>query len=122
MQSAKEEVQMYTSITRDAIGGKAFHSDATAYPCKAETTLKRYSPGCAKATDSGYNSNATNKSNTSLGQSNSCFRCGGSHPWMRNKIILCPHKDHVIICGIAAKNYKEWLVKYKAHRKKMQRH
>jgi hypothetical protein len=37
---------------------------------------------------------------------------------MCNKVILCPHKDHAGIREAAAKNCKEWLAKYKAHRKK----
>jgi hypothetical protein len=117
MQLAEEEVQTYTSIARYAVGGQAFHSDATAYPSQAETTLNRYSPEHAKGMD-GYNSNATNKSSTSFGQNKSCFRCGSPHPWMRNKIVLCPHKDRSGIQDTAAKNYKEWLTKYKACRKK----
>jgi hypothetical protein len=89
MQSAKEEVQKYTSIARNAICSQAFHSNATAYLSQTETTLNRYSPGCTKGTDGGY-TNATNKSNTSPGKGNSCFGCGGSHYWMRNKIFVDP--------------------------------
>ncbi len=37
---------------------------------------------------------------------------------MCNKVILCPHKDRAGICEAAAKNYKEWLAKYKAYCKK----
>jgi hypothetical protein len=37
---------------------------------------------------------------------------------MCNMVILCPHKDRAMICEAAAKNYKEWLAKYKAHHKK----
>jgi hypothetical protein len=37
---------------------------------------------------------------------------------MCNKIILCHHKGHTGIHESDAKNYKEWLVKYKAHHKK----
>jgi hypothetical protein len=92
MQSAEEEVQTYTSIARNAIGGQAFHFDATTYPSQAETTLNRYSTEHAKGTYD-YNSDATNKSSTSLGQSNSCFGCSSPHPWMRNKVVLCPHKE-----------------------------
>jgi hypothetical protein len=71
MQSAKEDVQMYTSIARNAIGGQAFHSNATAYLSQTETTLNRYSPRRTKGMDRGYNSDATNKSNTYLRQSDS---------------------------------------------------
>jgi hypothetical protein len=37
---------------------------------------------------------------------------------MRNKVITCPHKDQARIQEAAAKNYKKWLAKFKAHRKK----
>jgi hypothetical protein len=37
---------------------------------------------------------------------------------MCNKIILCPHKDCAGIHKTAAKNYKKWLAKYTARRKK----
>jgi hypothetical protein len=119
MQSAKEEVQTYTSIARNAIGGQAFHLDATTHPSQAEATLNRYSQPRAKGTNSGYSSNATNKSNTSLSCNDSCFGCGDrSHPWMQDKVILCPPKDRPGIKETAEKNYKDWLAKYKAHRKK----
>jgi hypothetical protein len=91
MQSAEKEVQTYTSIARNAIGDQAFHSNATAYPSQAEITLNRYSTECIKGNDSS-NSNAT-KLGTLPGQESSCFGCGGPHPWMRNKVITCPHKD-----------------------------
>jgi hypothetical protein len=117
MQLAEEEVQTYASIARNAIGGQAFHSNTTAYPSQAEITLNRYSTEHVKGM-AGYNSDATNKSNTSHGWNSSCFGCGGPHPWMHNKVILCPHKDRAGICEASAKNYKEWLAKYKAHRKK----
>jgi hypothetical protein len=91
MQLAEEEIQTYTSIARNAFGGQAFHSNATAYPSQVEITLNRYSIEHVKGTD-GYNSDATNKSSISLGWNNSCFGCGGPHPWMCNKVILCPHK------------------------------
>jgi hypothetical protein len=60
----------------------------------------------------------TNKSNTSLGQNDSCFGCGGPHPWMWHKVIVCPHKDRLGIKETAKKNYKDWLMKYKARCKK----
>jgi hypothetical protein len=66
----------------------------------------------------GYNSDATNKSSTTLGWNSSCFRCRGPHPWMCNKVVLCPHKDCVGIREAAMKNYKELLAKYKACHKK----
>jgi hypothetical protein len=117
MQSAEEEVQMYTSIARNAIGGQAFHSDATAYPSQAETTVNRYSTEHAKGTD-GYNSDATNKSSTFLEKNDSCFGCSSPHPWMRNKVVLCPHKNYAEIHETAAKKHKEWLAKCKARHKK----
>ncbi len=83
MQLAEEEVQTYMSCARNAIGGQAFHSDATAYPSQVEITLNRYSTLRVKGTD-GYNSDATNKSSTSLGQNSSCFGSSGHHPWMCN--------------------------------------
>ncbi len=108
---------MYTSIARNAVGGEVFHSNATAYPSQAEITLNRYSTERAKGTD-GYNSYATNKLSTSLGQNSSCFRCSGPYLWMHDKVILCPHKDHAGVCEAATKNYSKWLAKYKARRKK----
>jgi hypothetical protein len=114
IQSAAEEVQTYMSIARNAIGGQAFHSDATVYPSQAEITLNRYSTEHVKGMDD-YNSDATNKSSTSLGRNSSCFGCGSPHPWMHNKVILCPHNDRAGIREAAAKNYKEWLAKYKSH-------
>jgi hypothetical protein len=50
MQSTEEEVQTYTSIARNAVGGQAFQSDATAYPSQAEITLNRYSTERIKRT------------------------------------------------------------------------
>jgi hypothetical protein len=117
MQLAEEEIQTYTSIAKNPIGGQAFLSNATAYPSQAEITLNHYSTERIKGTD-GDNSDATNQSSTSLGGNTSCFVCGGPHPWMHNKIILCPHNDHTRIPEAAAKSYKEWLAKYKACRKK----
>ncbi len=58
MQSAKEEVQTYTSIAWNAISGQAFHAKATAYPSQAEVTLNRYSTKRFKGNDDS-NSNAT---------------------------------------------------------------
>jgi hypothetical protein len=108
---------MYTSIARNAIGGQAFYSDATAYPSQAETTVNRYSTEHTKGTD-GYNPDVTNKSSTSLEQNDSCFGCSSPHPWMRNKVVLCPHKNHAGIHETAAKKHKEWLAKCKARHKK----
>jgi hypothetical protein len=116
MQSAEEEVQTYTSIARSAVGGQAFHADATPYPSQVEITLNRYSTKCVKGND-GSNSNAT-KLGTLPGQESSCFGCESPHPWMRNKVITCPHKDRARIWEAAAKNYKEWLAKFKACHKK----
>jgi hypothetical protein len=115
MQSAEEEVQTYTSIARIAVGGQAFHSDATTYPSQAEITLNRYTK-CVKGME-GSNSDAT-KLGTSLGQESSCFGCGDPHPWMRNKVIICLHKDQAGIREAAVKNCKEWLAKFKACHKK----
>jgi hypothetical protein len=51
MQSAEEEVQTYTSIARNAVGGQAFHSNPTVYPSQeAEITLNRYSTERVKKT------------------------------------------------------------------------
>jgi hypothetical protein len=116
MQSAKEEVQTYTSIARNAIGSQTFHTKAIAYPSQVEITLNRYSIERIKGND-GSTSNAT-KLGTLARWKSSCFGCGGPHPWMRNKVITCPHKDQAGIQEAAAKNYKEWLAKFKAHHKK----
>jgi hypothetical protein len=113
MQLAEEEVWTYTPIARNPVGGQAFHSDATAYHSQVEITLNRYSTECAKGIDD-YNFDATNESSTSLGWNDSCFDCSSPHPWMHNKVILCPHKDRVELSEAAAKNYKEWLAKYTA--------
>jgi hypothetical protein len=88
-----------------AVGGQAFHFDATVYPRQAEITLNHYSTERVKGTE-GSNSDAT-KLGTSLGRESSRFGCGGPHPWMRNKVIICPHKDQTGICEAAVKNYKE---------------
>jgi hypothetical protein len=93
MQLAEEEVQMYSSNARNAVGGQGFHSNATAYHSQAEITLNRYSTERIMGMD-GYNADMTNKSSTYLGQNNSCFGCGSPHPWMCKKVVLCPHKDH----------------------------
>jgi hypothetical protein len=37
---------------------------------------------------------------------------------MHNKVITCPHKDQAGIREASVKNYKEWLAKFKACRKK----
>jgi hypothetical protein len=116
IQSAEEEVQTYTSIARNAVSGQAFHSNTTAYPSQVEITPNRYSSKRVKGMD-GSNFNAT-KSGTLSGQETSCYGYGGPHAWMRNKVITCPHKDRAGIREAAAKNYKEWLAKFKACRKK----
>jgi hypothetical protein len=116
MQSAEDEVQTYTSIARNAIGGQVFYSNATAYPSQAEITLNCYSTERVKRTE-GSNSNAT-KLGTSPGWESSCFGCRGPHPWMRNKVITCPHKDQAGIREAVVKNYKEWPAKFKARREK----
>ena len=103
MQSAEEEVQTYMSIARNAFGVQAFHSNETAYPSQAEITLNCYSTEHVKGTE-GYNSDATKKPGTSFGQNSSCFACGGPHPWMRNKVTICPHKDRARIRKRAAEN------------------
>jgi hypothetical protein len=101
MQSAMEEVQTYTSIARNTIDGQAFHSNATACPSQAEITLNRNSIEHVKGTD-GSNSDVA-KLGTSTGWETSCFGCGGPHPWMRNKVITCPHKDQAGIWEAATK-------------------
>jgi hypothetical protein len=104
------------SIARNAVGSQTFHAKATAYPSQAEITVNRYSTKRVKGND-GSTSNAT-KLGTSARRKSSCFGCGGPHPWMRNKVITCPHKDQAGIRETAAKIYKEWLAKFKACRKK----
>jgi hypothetical protein len=116
MQSAKEEVQTYTFIAWNAGGSQAFHAKATAYPSQAEITLNCYSTKRVKRND-GSTSNAT-KLGTLPGWESSCFGCRGPHPWMHNKVIMCPHKDLGGIREAATKKYKEWLAKFKAFHKK----
>jgi hypothetical protein len=38
-----------------------------------------------------------------------CFGCQGLHPYMRNKVIVCPNKDKPGVREAANMNYKEWL-------------
>jgi hypothetical protein len=115
MQMSEDEVKSITAIARSSVNGQAFHSDALAFPSQAETTLNRYSLGGGGG--GGYKSDGsggyrTNESRKSLGKNDSCFDCKLPHPWMKNKVILCPNKDKPGVREEAAKVYAAWLDNY----------
>ena len=77
-QAAEDEVKQMQDIARGMLGQGFFstiigESSATAFPSQAEQTLNRYSSG------------GRQRDRLPL----KCFGCGGDHPWMKNKKVVC---------------------------------
>jgi hypothetical protein len=87
IQAAEDEVKQMQDITRGMMG-QGFYTNVIgggkvpAFPSQAEMTLFRYQGGgCCRERD--------RKPHKCL--SLKCFGCGGGHPWMRDKKIVCPN-------------------------------
>jgi hypothetical protein len=129
MQMTKNEVQSISAITRDTIGGQAFAANAGTFASHAERTLDCYSQGGGYTSGKGYRSDGRycSKGGCSdslcgscdkLGQGDRCFGCQGPHPYIRNKVIVCPNKDKPGVWAAAKKAYQEWLEKSRKRNKK----
>jgi len=100
-QAAEDEVKQMQDIARGMLGQGFFstiigESSATAFPSQAEQTLNRYSSG------------GRQRDRLPL----KCFGCGGDHPWMKNKKVVCPKATEP---GIAKKAEAE----YEAFRRRL---
>ena len=100
-QAAEDEVKQMQDIARGMLGQGFFstiigESSATAFPSQAEQTLNRYSSGRRQ------------RDRLPL----KCFGCGGDHPWMKNKKVVCPKATEP---GIAKKAEAE----YEAFRRRL---
>jgi hypothetical protein len=122
MTAAEEEVANITAIACQSVGGQAFATSVPALASQAGRTLDRYAPG-GYSSEGGYHSEggrseSSRRSHDKLGRSNKCFGCDGPHPYIRNKIIVCPNKDKPGVKEAADTNYKEWVEKRKRQNKK----
>jgi hypothetical protein len=129
MQLAEDEVQSISAIARNSIGGQAFAANAGAFASQAERTLDCYSHGGGYTSSYGYrsdggypseggHSDSLRGSRGKLGQGDRCFCCQGPHPYIRNKVIMCPNKDKPGVWAAAKKAYQEWLAKLRKRNKK----
>jgi hypothetical protein len=129
MQLAKDEVQSISAIACNSIGGQAFAANAGAFASQAERTLDCYSHGGGYTSGNGYcsdggyhskggRSDSLRSSRGKLGQGDRCFGCQGPHPYIRNKVIVCPNKDKPGVWAAAKKAYQEWLAKSRKRNKK----
>jgi hypothetical protein len=122
MTAAEEEIANITAIARQSVGGQAIATSVPALASQAERTLDRYAPG-GYSSEGGYRSEgrrseSSRRSCGELGRGDKCFGCGGPHPYIRNKIIVCPNKDKPGVKEAADTNYKEWVEKHKRQNKK----
>ncbi len=129
MQFAKDEVQSISAIAHNSIGGQAFAANTGAFASQAECTLDCYSHGGGYTSSNGYRSDGGYRSEggrsdslhgscSELGQGDRCFGCQSPHPYIRNKVIICPNKDKPVIWAAAKKAYQEWLAKLRKRNKK----
>ncbi len=100
-QAAEDEVKQMQDIARGMLGQGFFataigEGSATAFPSQAEQTLNRYSGG----------------SNQRDRMPLKCFGCGGDHPWIKKKKIVCPKAKEP---GVAKKAEAE----YEAFRRRL---
>jgi hypothetical protein len=120
MIAAKEEVTSISTIARETIGGQAFATSTPAFASQAKCTLNHYAPG-GYSSEAGYRSNgndyqsdgghsaSSHGSLGELGRGDKCFGCQGPHPYIINKVIVCPNKDKPGIKKPTNANCKEWL-------------
>jgi hypothetical protein len=129
MAAAEEEISNISEIARQSVGGQAFAASVPAYASQAERTLNRYASGGGYSSEGGYRldggyrsdggrSESSRGSRGELGHGGKCFGCGGPHPYIKNKIIVCPNKDNPGVKEAADHNYKEWVEKRKKQNKK----
>ena len=128
MQTAEDEVHSISDIARESIGGQAFA--ITAYPSQCERTLERYPSGGGYSSGEGYRSDGGyrsegGRSDTSrgsrggYGRNHKCFGCGSTqHPWIKDKVIVCPNKDKPGVKEAAEKNYQEYIATSRKRNKK----
>ncbi len=122
MTAAKEEVANIMAIARQLVGSQAFAASVPTFASQAERTLDRYAPG-GYSLESGYRSDgghleSSRGSRGELGRGDKCFGCGGPHPYIKNKVIVCPNKDKPGVKEAANTNYREWVEKGKKQNKK----
>jgi len=122
MTAAKEEVTNITAIARQSVGGQAFAASVPTFASQAECSLDRYAP-VGYSLEGGYcldggRSESSRGSRGELGRSNKCFGCGGPHPYIKNKVVVCPNKDKPSVKEAADTNYREWVEKRKKQNKK----
>ncbi len=117
-----DEVHSTSAIACNSIGGQAFSSNVNAFQSQAECTLDRYSQGGYSSGDryrsEGGHSKSSHGSCSKLEWGDSCFGCKRPHPYIKNKVILCPNKDKPGLRATAEKAYKEWLEKLCKRNKK----
>ncbi len=123
MTSAKEEVANITTIARQSVGGQAFAASVPTFASQAEHTLDRYAPG-GYSSEGGYcldggSSESSRGSRGELGRGDKCFGCGGPHPYIKNKVVVCPNKDKPGVKEAADTNYREWVKKRKKQNKNL---
>jgi hypothetical protein len=100
----------------------ATNTNVNVFPSQAECNLDLYSQGgyssgvgyCSK----GGHSDSSRGSRGELGWGNKCFGCKGPHPYIKNKVIVCPNKDKPGVRAAAEKAYQEWLEKLCKRNKK----
>ncbi len=96
-QAAEDEVKQMQDIARGMLGQGFFLNviggvSAPAFPSQAEQTLNRYSAGGDQRER----------------QPLKCFGCGGDHPWMKNKKVVCPKAKEPGVAKNAEAQYKSF--------------
>jgi hypothetical protein len=122
MTAAEEEVANITAIARQSVGGQAFAASVPTFASQAERTLDRFAPG-GYSLEGGYcldggRLESSRGSRGELGRGDKCFGCGGPHPYIKNKVVVCPNKDKPGVKEAADTNYREWVEKRKKQNKK----
>jgi hypothetical protein len=129
MQMVEDKVASISAIVRDSIGAQAFTANAPTFASQAKYTFDRYAKG-GYSSKSGYSTNgggycsdggcsdSSQVFRCKLSQDDKCLGFQGSHPCIRNKVIVCPNKDKPGICEAYKTNYKEWLERCKKLNKK----
>ena len=106
-QAAEDEVKQMQEIACGMLGQGFFSTviggaSAPAFPSQAEQTLNRYSSG----------GNQRNRLPLR------CFGCGGDHPWMKNKKVVCPKAKEPGVAKNAEAQYEAFRRRIAEDRKK----
>ncbi len=120
--NSRAQVANIMAIARQLVGSQTFAASVPTFASQAERTLARYAPG-GYSSEGGYcsdggRSESSRGSRGELGRNDKCFGCGGPHPYIKNKVVVCPNKDKSSVKEAADTNYREWVEKRKKQNKK----